>query len=128
LNRVLTQGGQGVIFQDVVPFSTTQETRRRRSGAKVEIGFNDFQGADLPRRLFPPLVFIFSLSLQLNGRLYGPWAFLPSRIPYGCSSSVTDFTKAVNASKNVYIAKAGFGMRHSVIAVRLSVPVRKEVE
>src|ERR1700674_4369270 len=40
-----------VIFQDVVPFSATHETRRSRSGAKVEIGCNDFQGADLSRRL-----------------------------------------------------------------------------
>ena len=40
-----------MIFQDVVPFSATHKTRRSRSGAKVEVGCNDFQGADLSRRL-----------------------------------------------------------------------------
>jgi len=40
-----------VIFQDVVPFSGEPQRRRRRSGAKVEIGRNDFEGADLSRRL-----------------------------------------------------------------------------
>jgi hypothetical protein len=39
--------GAPVIFQDVVPFATTHKTRRSRSGAKVEIGCNDFQGTDL---------------------------------------------------------------------------------
>ena len=40
-----------VIFQYVVPFLDVYLYRRRRGGAKVEIGCNDFQGADLPRRL-----------------------------------------------------------------------------
>jgi hypothetical protein len=40
-----------VIFQDVVPFSREHQHRSRRSGAKVGIGRNDFQGADLSRRL-----------------------------------------------------------------------------
>src|ERR1700675_2229222 len=40
-----------MIFQDVVPFAATHKTRRSRSGAKVEISRNDFQGADLSRRL-----------------------------------------------------------------------------
>jgi hypothetical protein len=43
--------GVPVIFQDVVPFSATDKTSRRRSGAKVQIGCNDLQGADLLRRL-----------------------------------------------------------------------------
>jgi hypothetical protein len=43
-------GGPAVIFQHVVPFSREHESRRRRSRAKVEIGRNDFQGADLSRR------------------------------------------------------------------------------
>jgi len=43
--------GVPVIFQHVVPFPRKHDSRRRRSGAKVEIGPNDFQGADLPRRL-----------------------------------------------------------------------------
>ena len=43
--------GVPVIFQHVVPFSREHESRSRRSGAKVEIGRNDFQGADLARRL-----------------------------------------------------------------------------
>jgi hypothetical protein len=43
--------GLAVIFQDVVPFASAHKTRRSRSGAKVEIGCNDFQGADLSRRL-----------------------------------------------------------------------------
>ena len=40
-------------FLHVVPFLRGRTTRssRSRSGAKVEIGRNDFQGADLPRRL-----------------------------------------------------------------------------
>jgi hypothetical protein len=45
--------GVTVIFQDVVPFATTSKTRSRGSGAKVEIGCKDFQGADLSRRLLP---------------------------------------------------------------------------
>jgi hypothetical protein len=40
-----------VIFQDVVPFAATHKARRSRSGAKVEIGCNDFLGAHLQRRL-----------------------------------------------------------------------------
>ncbi len=36
-----------MIFQHVVPLSREHESRRRRSGAKVEIGRNDFQGAEL---------------------------------------------------------------------------------
>jgi hypothetical protein len=43
--------GLAVNFQHVVPFSDDKEQRRRRSGAKVEISHNDFQGADLARRL-----------------------------------------------------------------------------
>jgi hypothetical protein len=32
-------------------FAASQKARRSRSGAKVEISHNDFQGADLSRRL-----------------------------------------------------------------------------
>jgi hypothetical protein len=39
--------GPAVIFQHVVPLSRPYERRRRRSGAKVQIGCNDLQGADL---------------------------------------------------------------------------------
>src|ERR1700691_2890291 len=44
-------GGLAVIFQPVVPTPRPYERRRRRSGAKVQIGCNDLQGADLSRRL-----------------------------------------------------------------------------
>jgi len=44
-------GGPPVIFQHVVPLSRPHERRRRRSGAKVQIGCNDLQGANLSRRL-----------------------------------------------------------------------------
>src|SRR6266403_1880281 len=40
-----------VIFQHVVPLPRPYERSRRRSGAKVQIGCNDLQGADLSRRL-----------------------------------------------------------------------------
>ena len=40
-----------MIFQDVVPFAASPRPRSRSGGAKVEIGCNDFQGADLSRRL-----------------------------------------------------------------------------
>ncbi|HEV7220526.1 MAG TPA: hypothetical protein VGN39_16775, partial [Terriglobales bacterium] len=40
-----------VIFQHVVPLPGLHEHRRRRSGAKVQIGCKDLQGADLSRRL-----------------------------------------------------------------------------
>jgi hypothetical protein len=43
--------GLAVIFQHVVPTPRPYERRRRRSGAKVQIGCNDLQGADLSRRL-----------------------------------------------------------------------------
>jgi hypothetical protein len=45
------KGAAPVVFQDVVPFFRHLEPHRRRIGAKVEIGCNDFQGADLSRRL-----------------------------------------------------------------------------
>jgi hypothetical protein len=48
--QVLTWG-LAVIFQHVVPPPRLYEYRRRRSGAKVQIGCNDLQGADLSRRL-----------------------------------------------------------------------------
>ena len=41
------KGGATVIFQHVVPIFRPYERRRRRSGAKVQIGCNDLQGADL---------------------------------------------------------------------------------
>jgi len=43
--------GAPVIFQHVVPLLRGRTTRSSRCGAKVEISRNDFQGADLPRRL-----------------------------------------------------------------------------
>ena len=43
--------GLAVIFQHVVPLPRPYERRRRRSGAKVQIGCNDLQGGDLSRRL-----------------------------------------------------------------------------
>jgi hypothetical protein len=43
--------GAPVIFQHVVPLLWGRTTRSSRCGAKVEISRNDFQGADLPRRL-----------------------------------------------------------------------------
>jgi hypothetical protein len=45
------KGGAPVIFQHVVPFPRGHEPSRSRSGAKVQIGRNDLQGADLSRRL-----------------------------------------------------------------------------
>ena len=51
LIRTPRMSGAPVIFQYVVPFLDIRSYRRRRGGAKVEIGSNDFQGADLPRRL-----------------------------------------------------------------------------
>jgi hypothetical protein len=42
---------RAVIFKHVVPLPRPHERRRRRSGAKVQIGCNDLQGADLSRRL-----------------------------------------------------------------------------
>jgi len=47
----LRKDGPAVIFQHVVPILRPYERRRRRSGAKVQIGCIDLQGADLPRRL-----------------------------------------------------------------------------
>ncbi len=44
-------GGPAVIFQHVVPILRPYGRRSRRSGAKVQIGCNDLQGADLSRRL-----------------------------------------------------------------------------
>jgi hypothetical protein len=43
--------GLAVIFQHDVPFLDVCLYPRRRCGAKVKIGCNDFQGADLRRRL-----------------------------------------------------------------------------
>jgi len=45
-----------VVFQGVVPFAAIHKTRGSGSGAKVEIGCNDFQGTDLLRRLLHGLV------------------------------------------------------------------------
>jgi hypothetical protein len=44
-------GGLAVIFQHVVPIADDFVSRSSRGGAKVRIGCNDLQGADLSRRL-----------------------------------------------------------------------------
>jgi hypothetical protein len=70
-----------MVFQDVVPSTREHEHRRRRISAKVEIGCNDFQGADLPRRLLhcsdsqSETVGLFSQVQRLD-RSQAPPAFL----------------------------------------------------
>jgi hypothetical protein len=49
--RLLQLWRVAVIFQHVVLIPRQRERCRRRSGAKVQIGCNDLQGADLSRRL-----------------------------------------------------------------------------
>jgi hypothetical protein len=78
-------GGDPVIFQYVVPVLGVSLYRGRRGGAKVEIGCNDFQGADLPRLLLHGLgrasvQNVRSRREQRLDHLQAPYRNSPSRV------------------------------------------------